>query len=236
MRRLGEIELLTCEPLSEKGLRHGFTSKANGFGRREDGERDHARLARALALSGLASMRQVHGRVVKPAGGSGIVPECDGLTTSEPDLGIVVHSADCVPLLFWAEEENVVAAVHAGWRGTVAGVARAAVEAMGARPDALHVAIGPAIRACCFEVGDDVLDAFAAAGRDPERISRMGPRGRRHVDLIEDNRLQLVECGVSESRIYDAGRCTACENDRYYSYRREGKGVGRLMGVIAVKS
>ena len=85
-------------------------------------------------------------------------------------------------------------------------------------------------------MGDEVVDAFVGAGRDREAVSRPGPRGRRHVDLVEDNRRQLTEAGVPVERIYDSGRCTACENERFYSYRKEGKGVGRLMGVIAVKS
>lgn len=231
----GDVELLTCEPLARAGVRHGFTSRRMGFGKRDAGERDRAVLSRVLGVSRLAFMKQVHGDSVEAVVSHREVPECDGLTTDEPGLGLIVHSADCVPLLFWARDKNAVAAVHAGWRGTLLGVARAAVDALASNADELHVAMGPAIRACCFEVGDEVVEAFVEAGRDADQISRRGPRGRRHVDLIEDHRRQLVDCGVSESRIYDSGRCTACETDRFYSYRREGNGVGRLMGVIAVK-
>ena len=140
---------------------------------------------------------------------------------------------------WWAESANAVSAVHAGWRGTLVNVGRAAVEKLmgekASSAEELHIAIGPAIRACCFEVGDEVVEAFVDAGRDADAISRPGLRDRRHVDLIEDNRRQLLSAGIRPDRIYDSGLCTACENERFYSYRKEGKGVGGLMGVIGVK-
>ena len=185
-------------------------------------------------------MKQVHGCTVASLHRGETTPECDAVVTARPGLGLIVHTADCVPVLMWAETRNVVSAVHAGWRGTLANVVSEAVARIvsdnGAAPSELHVAIGPAIRRCCFEVGDEVVDAFVDAGRDRDTISAPGPRERRHVDLIEDNRRQLMKAGVGEERIYDSGRCTACENDRFYSYRKEGGGAGRLMGVIAVKS
>lgn len=231
---------MTCRALDERGVPHGFTSRRNGFGDRANGSDDHAALSVALNLEALATMQQVHGCDVRSIVNAVPTPECDGVVTDAPGLGLVVHTADCVPILMWAANANAVSAVHAGWRGTLANVAAAAVTKLmhdkGATAEELHVAIGPAIRACCFEVGDDLVDAFVAAGREHDAISRPGPRGRRHVDLIDDNRRQLIAFGVRPERIYDSGRCTACENERFYSYRKEGKGVGRLMGVIAVKS
>jgi copper oxidase (laccase) domain-containing protein len=81
-------------------------------------------------------------------------------------------------------------------------------------------------------VGDEVISAFAEGGRDIDRISRPGPRGRRHLDLVEKNREQLLSSGVATERVYDSGLCTYCENDRFYSFRREGSGVGRIFGAI----
>jgi len=235
-----DVELLTCRALAEHGVPHGFTSRRNGFGDRTNSRRDHAALARALDLQATAAMKQVHGCDVRAVADVGPTPECDAVVTDKRGLGLIVHTADCVPILMWAERTNAVSAVHAGWRGTLANVASAAVTKLvadnGATAHELHVAIGPAIRACCFEVGDEVVDAFVAAGRDREAISRPGPRERRHVDLIADNRRQLLNAGVRAERIYDSARCTVCENERFYSYRKEGEGVGRLMGVIAVKS
>ena len=235
-----DLEWLTCRALEEHGVPHAFTTRRNGFGERANGQKDHAALARALKLDTLKTMKQVHGRDVYSIGGSDPTPVCDGMVADEPGLGVVVHTADCVPILIWAENANAVSAVHAGWRGTLANVAAAAVEKLmadkAASAEELHVVIGPAIRGCCFEVGDEVVKAFVDAGRDVEAISRSGARQRRHVDLIDDNRRQLIASGVRPERIYDAGLCTVCENERFYSYRKEGKGVGRLLGVIAVKS
>ena len=141
-------------------------------------------------------------------------------------------------MLLWASKKRAVAAVHAGWRGTLARIASQAVsrlqETYGAAPEELLAAVGPAIRVCCFEVGDEVISSFAGSGRDIERISRPGPRGRRHVDLVEDIRAQLAACGVPLERIFDSGACTRCESERFYSFRREGEGVGRIFGVIGV--
>ena len=184
-------------------------------------------------------MKQVHGKTVGFTNESRGVPECDALATKEPGLGVIVHAADCVPLLFWASRRNAVAAVHAGWRGTMLRVAAETVTALGRElfcsPNELHVAIGPSIRACCFEVGDEVVEAFAESGHELSRIRKAGPHGRDRLDLVEDNRIQLGEAGVPEEQVYDSERCTLCENDKFYSYRAEGKGVGRLMGVIAVR-
>ncbi len=233
------LELLTCRALSERNVPHGFTHRSGGFGWREQGERDREALTTALGLGSAAHMRQVHGKTVGFTNESRSVPECDALATEEPGLGVIVHAADCVPLLFWASRRNAVAAAHAGWRGTMLRVASETVTALGRElscsPNELHVAIGPSIRACCFEVGGEVVEAFAESGHDLSRIRRAGPRGRDRLDLVEDNRIQLEEAGVPEGQIYDSERCTRCENDKFYSYRAEGKDVGRLMGVIAVK-
>jgi YfiH family protein len=185
-------------------------------------------------------MRQVHGSIVRTAvPGASPALECDGLATDRRGLGVAVQSADCVPLLLWASERNAVAAVHAGWRGSLARVAAKAIEHLrasyGARPDELHAAIGPSIRICCYEVGDEVIEAFSSSGRDHSRISKPGPRGRRHLDLVEDNRSQLLGAGVPERQIYDSARCTHCEPESFPSYRRDGPGAGRLLGWIGVR-
>lgn len=238
--RLGSsLELLTCRALSERNVPHGFTFRSGGFGQREHGERDREALTRALGLRRASHMKQVHGKTVRIVDESGVHPECDALATTEPGSGVIVQSADCVPLLFWASNRNVVAAVHAGWRGTMLRVVSETVEALGRElgcsPNELHVAIGPSIRACCFEVGGEVVETFAESGHDLTRIRKPGPRGRDHLDLVEDNRIQLEEAGVAEEQIYDSKRCTMCENDKFYSYRAEGNGVGRLMGVIGLR-
>jgi YfiH family protein len=237
-KELEGVELLQCSPLLEEGVPHGFTLRTGAFGARENGERDRERLRRALGFSRLTGMHQVHGNDVQVLEGNA-VSKCDGLLTDRVGAGVFVQSADCVPLLLWASKAKAVAAVHAGWRGTLARIASQAVakleEIYGAAPEEIHAAMGPAIRVCCYEVGDEVISAFAESGRDIGRISRPGPRGRRHLDLVEENRAQLAASGVAVERMYDSGLCTFCENDRFYSFRREGSGVGRVFGAIGLR-
>ena len=231
------IELLQCLPLLRGGVPHGFTLRTGGFGARENGARDRERVAQALGFSRLGGMHQVHGSEVRVLEDD--VFRCDGLLTDKAGAGVFVQSADCVPLLLWASKAKAVAAVHAGWRGTLARIASRAISELnavyGTSVDEIHAAIGPAIRVCCYEVGDEVITAFAESGRDIARISRPGPRGRRHLDLVEENRAQLAASGVAVERMYDSGLCTFCENDRFYSFRREGSGVGRIFGVIGFR-
>jgi copper oxidase (laccase) domain-containing protein len=105
-------------------------------------------------------------------------------------------------------------------------------EVYGASAEDIQAAIGPAIGVCCYEVGDEVISAFAESGCDIGRISRPGPRGRRHLDLVQENRAQLEGSGVPSAQVYDSGLCTSCDNNRFYSFRREGSGVGRIFGVM----
>jgi hypothetical protein len=237
LRELEGVEILQSSTLVEAGIPHGFTSRAHGFGARENGGADREKLARALGFARLTKMRQVHGSELRVLEESSVF-ECDGLMTDEDGVGLVVESADCVPLLFWAPRAQAVAAVHAGWRGTLARIAERAVdrlvEVYDASRDEILVAVGPSIRVCCYEVGDEVISAFAESGGDVDRISRPGPRGRRHLDLVEENRAQLSDSGLPGEQVFDSAVCTFCENDRFYSFRREGNGVGRIFGVIGL--
>jgi YfiH family protein len=202
------------------------------------------------------ALNQVHGREVVTIR-SGITPgalqalqndrpAADGLVSDAPDVALVVRAADCVPLLVADARTGAVAAVHAGWRGTAAKAAIAAIEAMarafGTRPDDLVVAIGPAIGPCCYEVGTDLVDAFAAAGHERYLIERWfhAPPPRRgsterptlRLDVPGANRDQLILAGVPEDRIHLAGLCTAMHLDVLTSYRAEKEKAGRIAGVI----
>jgi YfiH family protein len=218
---------------------HGFTLRSGGFGARPEGERDRERLARALGLSSISGMHQVHGNEIGILEAGDFPSRCDGLMTDREGAGVTVESADCVPLLLWASSRNAVAAVHAGWRGTLAGIAERAVsrleQAFSVSPRDIHAVLGPAIGVCCYEVGDEVIEAFAEGENDVARIARPGPRGRFHLDLLEENRRQLLSSGVAEERIHASALCTYCENDRFYSFRREGNGVGRIFGAIGCR-
>ena len=235
------IDLLCCPTLAANRVPHGFSFRyrslgGGAFGVRSDGEEDRRALAAALGIESLAYMKQVHGNRVVDTDTDGEVGECDGVVSVADSTGLIVHTADCVPVLFWESRSNRVAACHAGWRGTRAGVAertaRRLLDHVGSSGEGLHAVLGPSIRQCCFEVGDEVPQAFLDAGYDVDRlVERRG--GRAHVDLLLANRLQLNAAGVPEAQIYDSSRCTRCENERFYSYRAEGAGVGRVMSVIA---
>ena len=236
---------LRCGPLGAHAA-HLFTTR-----QLELSSASHLRqLADAVGARDVAMLTQVHGReVVAVRRGSSAPsprPEADVLISDSPDVAVAVRAADCVPLLMVDRARGVVAAVHAGWRGTRARAAVAAVEALGreygTRPADLVAAIGPSIGACCYEVGSHVVDAFAAAGHerylvDRWFVSRPPPRGSSqrgalHLDLTRANIDQLVLAGVDEDRIYASGLCTAMHLEVLTSYRKEKERAGRIAGVI----
>jgi len=169
--------------------------------------------------------------------------------SDDPDVAIAVRAADCVPLLMADTRTGAVAAVHAGWRGTAAGAATAALDAMtrefDSRPEDVIVAIGPSIGACCYEVGSELVDAFAAAGHARHLVDRWfaarpAPRGsherpRLRLDVAGANRDQLILAGVPEEHVYDCGLCTAMHLDVLTSFRAEKEKAGRIAGVIRAR-
>jgi YfiH family protein len=186
-----------------------------------------------LAEHPALTLRQIHSNAVfRTEGLEDRQSEGDALISCEIGRRIGVRTADCVPILIADARTKAIAAVHAGWRGTASGVARAAVERMaaefGSQPEDLHAALGAAIRECCYEVGPEVV--LALAPLFPEWPPQAA--GKRHVDLIEANRRILTAAGVSASQIYDSGRCTYCEPEMFYSYRREPENPGRMVASI----
>ena len=237
---------LRCRSL-EPIAQHLFTTRQLQLPSREGWEA----LAAALgaAADRIVSLNQVHGRevvAVRKAVARETLqrmqtdrPQADALISDAPDVALVVRAADCVPLLIGDRRTGAAGAVHAGWRGTAARVAVAAVEAMGREfgsdPADLVVAIGPSIGPCCYEVGPDLVDAFAAAGHERHLIERwfMTPRGQQmRLDVAGANRDQLILAGVREDSIHACGLCTAMHLDVLTSYRAEKDKAGRLAGVI----
>jgi YfiH family protein len=181
---------------------------------------------RAAVPEPLATLDQVHSAVcVDACGRAGKLGRGDALLSNVPGTLVGVRTADCLPILLADERRRAVAAVHAGWRGTVAGIAARAVEAMherfGTRPEDLHAAIGPGIGACCYEVG-------------PEVAAHFGVEGRAKIDLAGANRQQLAAAGLGEDRIYVCGLCTMCLAAEFHSFRRDGERAGRMYSVIGV--
>jgi len=215
----------------------------------------------------LAALRQIHSDAVRRIGAvtasAEKFPAGDALITREPGSLLAIQTADCVPILLADMQQRAIAAVHAGWRGTLRRIAAKALGRMqmefGTRPEDVVAALGPSIGRCCYEVGEDVVrefqaqfpearqwfdgpfDAMASGENDPNWLPwlTMVPPGhasaplRAHLDLIAANRAILAEAGVPPQQISSSGHCTACRTDLFFSYRREGP-TGRLMAVIGI--
>ncbi len=192
-----------------------------------------ARLERETGLA-FARVRQVHGaRALVAAGPTAPVEEADAVVSARAGVAACVSIADCVPVLLADPASGAVAAVHAGWRGTVGRAADAGVHALareaGTRPEGLVAAVGPSIGPCCYEVSPDVALRFRAAFGDAVVIE--GPPLR--LDLWAANVAVLRAAGVAAERIEVLGRCTACERDLFFSHRRDAGRTGRQMAFIA---
>lgn len=190
--------------------------------------------------------------------------KADGMMTDEPGVLLAIQTADCIPVLVADRKKRVVAGFHAGWRGTLkriveSGVGRMRLE-FGSRPKDLIAAIGPGIGPCCYAVGEEVRGEFESQFRYAEELfhevydsdpvkekypllfmtarapghSNLGPG--LHLDLVEANRRQLLDAGLSPDTISVVGECTNCRTDRYFSYRAEQGFTGRMFSVIGIKA
>lgn len=190
----------------------------------------------------IVTMKQVHGdhilevkdRHIKEAG------EADGMVTEERGIFPAVLTADCVPILFSVSGRKLAAVVHAGWRGTLAGIAPKMVnhlkERYDVKPASVEAALGPAIGPCCYEIGTNVsLPLIQRWGRLAERCLR-GNADRHFLDLKALNCLLLEEAGVPHSQIFSPGPCTSCAVEDFFSYRREKKETGRQISFIGWRS
>lgn len=163
----------------------------------------------------------------------------DAVVTDLPGYCLCVSTADCVPLLMYDRKHHVIAAVHAGWRGTVARIVNKTLQGMqtlyGTEGQDLCVAIGPSISQVSFEVGEEVLEAFREEQFDMERIAvRNQKSGKPHIDLWEANRLELMALGVPDDQIQVAGVCTYIHHNHFFSARRLGINSGRMLSGIMI--
>ena len=276
--RLGGVS-----PAPAAGLNLGYVESD----RRSNVDQNRTLFLRAVRAEGLslATVHQVHSamlhQVTSRADGtleyhpSGFAPperseatrlEGDALLTRDPGVLLSVRSADCMPVLLADRRLRAVGAVHAGWRGALNRILEKSVGEMrrefGSRPQDVLAALGPSIRACCYEVGEEVRDAFAgrfprgesfftqAAGEDwsSDRLTAvpsffsMRPPGqdelptrRFQLDLVAAARDQLQRAGLPLANILVADFCTACRTDLFFSHRKEGSRTGRMMAVIGIR-
>jgi YfiH family protein len=279
-RSSGGLQLLQVPAFSKlPWLIHGFSTKPGGVST-QDGQKvlnlgftewdtkenvleNRRRFQSALGATNLklVSLKQIHSDVIHLFDAPrSETCQGDASITNRPGLLLAVQTADCVPILLVDPKKHAVAAIHAGWRGTLA---RIVVKAIGqmqmqfkSRPGDLLAAIGPSIGGCCYEVGTEVatqfLSQFAEApewfdefrtGDEPNPVQwlNMMPPGHQPppknvlLDLPKANRAQLLAVGLRATNIFVSDLCTACRRDLLFSYRKEGPQSGRLMSVIGIR-
>jgi YfiH family protein len=220
---------------------HVFTTRDVSF-RGPGAEADEAHLAEAFGLqpNDVVTVKQVHGRAVSVVtpGVSPTLDEADAIVSTDPARAIAVRVADCVPILLADRQRRVAAAVHAGWRGTGAGAALAAVEAiraLGIPTGDLVAAVGPSIGPCCYEVDDRVRGSFLSATPDSAEWFSEAGEHRWKLDLWQANVDQLLAAGVPADAIHVARLCTKDHPETCFSYRRDGPGAGRLVAAVRLE-
>ncbi|HEY2964174.1 MAG TPA: peptidoglycan editing factor PgeF [Pyrinomonadaceae bacterium] len=264
-RELDGVRALVCLPLEQDGFVNGFSTRSGGVSNMPQnslslaGFHDDAaenileNRRRFLKLFpgqwSLAGCWQVHGADVRVVGSVaeakpaedhlGETIYCDVIVSKADGVLAGVKTADCVPILIGDPRTRAFAAVHAGWRGTLAGAAVAGLKRLsdeyGTRPEDVRVAIGASAGPCCYEVGSDVIDAFSSQFPNGAKLFTPARPGHAFVDLIKANRDQLQSTGVLAERIHVVPFCTMCRTDLFFSYRKEKKlhgKVGRLIAVI----
>lgn len=232
--------------------------------KRENVEENKSRFQSALGANDLEfiSLHQIHSDVVR-ALNQAPAKQCkgDAIATRTRGLLLGVRTADCAPVLVVDPKKKVVAAIHAGWRGTLQRIVTKAIGQMqmefGCEPKELLAAIGPTIGPCCYEVGTEVASQFAAkfsnaddffdelrTGDEPNPLQwlNMMPPGHQPppknvvLNLPKANKLQLLEAGIAEKNIYVTNLCTSCDVAHLFSYRKERSRSGRLLSVIGIRT
>ena len=227
-------------------LRHGLGVSAPPFDRfnlglRAGDEADAVQRNRALLAeharlpSTPCWLRQVHGthvhRFDAPAAEE---VEADASVTSEPGVVLAILTADCLPVLFCADDGREVGGAHAGWRGLAAGVLETTLVAMRTAPDRVHAWLGPAAGPQAYEIGQDVFDAFVSRDADAESAFAATRPGHWRVDLYELARRRLQAAGMTPDRIHGGGMCTISEPQRFFSHRRDQRG-GRMASLVWIE-
>lgn len=167
-----------------------------------------------------------------------VISETDALVTNESGLCLCVQTADCLPVLLFDPVAKVIAAIHAGWRGTVGGIVANAVSKMttnyGAAAKNIVAAIGPSISPEIYEVGDEVVAAARKSIPNVETTLHKNGKDNYHFNLWEANRQMLLKSGVVQQNIQILGACSFSEAEKYYSARREGADTGRMVSGIMI--
>lgn len=208
------------------GFRAGFSLFKESF----DPSRDSQDLAKMMGFDPdkLTLPGQTHSTNVLIVDSPGNFPDVDGLVSSQKNVVLSIQVADCIPLFLLDEVNCTMGLVHAGWRGTANGIVFKALDRfseMGSNLFNVKALIGPSIGQCCFEIGPGVAENFKAD------FLRKGKVDRSFLDLSNALKNQLIDSGLNINFIFDINRCTCCEKDTFYSYRRDGARAGRMIAI-----
>ncbi len=281
MHRSRGLQIIQLAPFRKiPWLAHGFSTRPGGvsplegkqvlnLGFMEWDAREHVAENRRLLQAALgaenltlAPLKQIHSDAIHLFNAAPAHPcKGDASATNRPGVLLGVQTADCVPILLVDPKKRAVAAIHAGWKGTLARIAEKAVGRMrlefGSEPADLLAAIGPSIGPCCYEVGAEFVTKFSAqfadaseyfdeprTGDEPNPLQwlNMAPPGHQppprnvHLDLPKANRAQLLAAGLRAQNVFSCGLCTACHTDLFFSYRREGGPSGRLFSLVGIRA
>jgi len=214
-----------------EGIVHGFADR--------NARADLSEIERHFELSKIAQLKQVHSAevlIVDDIENHDNLSEGDALVTDLKGVGIAIRTADCVPILLVDDRQSAVAAIHGGWRGTLSEIAMNTVSLIerkyGISPSKLTAVIGPSIKKCCYEIGEDVVSLFEEKFHNCDQYLFKSGEYKYMLDLPLANKIGLQEAGVMDIEVIDI--CTKC-NDSFYSYRREGRGVNTQLSFIALK-
>jgi YfiH family protein len=260
LRELQGIPYYSCLAFEDlPHLRHGFSTRRGGAQDLQEsslnlGEspwelstrvnQNRGRLLSALHLAGapLITLRQVHSNrvhIIEDISAQWNEAEGDALATRVENVALAVKTADCMPVLIADPVTKALAAVHSGWRGTLSGILLCTIREMrrafGSDPAHLLAAIGPGIRACCYEVGSDVADLFRMDYPGScLKCPREGHRDKYLLDLPKVLDAQMNLAGMRQGNRFDLGICTCCNTSEFFSHRAEGAAAGRMMSVIGL--
>ena len=225
---LNEEEWMVQPQFSNANLRAAFSLKSTpviGF----EGRRSFAKKA-GFDPNGLVIPKQTHSTNVSFAKSVNSIENCDGVFTDEKDIVCSIQVADCMPIYFAHCSKNVYGLVHAGWRGLVYGILESTSQLIFENGYKLHdfeTFIGPSIQKCCFEVRDDIVGNFKIGCVTP-----IQENGKYNVDLQYQACREMIQMGFKKNQIKVSTECTYCSQEKYHSFRRDGKDSGRMIGLI----
>lgn len=258
---MAQISYIVCEPLEEAGFINAFSTRLGGVSslpeaalnltnfkgdKPENVAENRRRFLKAIGADGLplVTARQTHSLercfIESAKQAQAATPDCDAMTSRARNLLLAIQTADCLPVLIADTRSGVVAAIHAGWRGTAGRITERTVAdlmRLGVNPKDCLAAIGPTACGECYEVGEEVIERYKKEFRYwKQLLVSFKADGKAHLDIRAANVQQLAYCGFDEEQIFVAPYCSMHQNELFFSYRKEAGGeplkVGRLLSVI----